>query len=110
MKNSSIGKGRLCRQPAGAGDADHAAIARASGSMSPARLTEPGRGCGTDRQLGVKQQRVEGNHRPRRPRGSSDMIASCGSILSLLNLARRNGAQAARVMQHEPALRRFHAI
>jgi len=35
------------------------------------------------------------------------MIASCGSILSLLNLARRNGAQAARVMQHEPALRHF---
>ena len=28
----------------------------------------------------------------------------------LLNLARRNGTEAAMAMQHEPALRRLHAI
>jgi hypothetical protein len=28
----------------------------------------------------------------------------------LLSLARKNGAETAMAMQHEPALRRFHAI
>jgi hypothetical protein len=38
---------------------------------------------------------------------------ACAPILridtGLLNLARRKGAEAATAMQHEPALRRFHA-
>ena len=93
----------------GRSDADHAAIARAS------RLDEPGAAHRTrarlrDRELGVEQKYIERNDRPRRPRGSSDMIGSCGSMLGCSTFARRNGAEAARAIQHEPALRRFHAI
>jgi hypothetical protein len=62
-----------------------------------------------DRKLGVEQQHIE-----RKPPSAASWFLGHGRILridtGLLNLARRNGAEAARAMQHEPALRRFHAI
>ncbi len=78
MKNSPIGKGRLAVTRRRS-DTDHAAIARASRLDEPGATHRTGRGCGTEAWSPAAAHRA--NHRPRRPRGSSDAIASCGPIL-----------------------------